>query len=261
MTVPELIFNVLAMGSPDWLVSGLGAMTTPAGPEFGWVGEWIGAYGPWAMIALLLASGFGIPIGEEVVNIPAGIFVGREQMAVVPAYLAAYFGVLGGDFLWFSICRFLGKSLLHRKWFKRFVHPRRLLQVKHQFDRRGAGVLVVARFIPGTRTPALTVAGIMHMPWKRFTIIEIILCSLTTTLQVTLGILIGRQIASASLKTTILTALGTVAGILAVTAIITWLVNARRRKEVKPRERVAWLKKFGRGKITTDNKEAASDPV
>ena len=179
-------------------------------------------------------------------------------MAVVPTYLAAYFGVLGGDFLWFSICRLLGKSLLHRKWFKRLVHPRRLLQVKHQFDRKGAGVLVVARFIPGTRTPALTVAGIMHMPWRRFTAIELVLCAVTTTLQVTLGILIGRQIASSSLKTAILTALGTVAAILALTAIITWLVNSRRRKETKPRERMAWLKKFGPGKVTTDHKQATS---
>ena len=37
-------------------------------------------YGWMAMIALLLASGFGIPIGEELVNVPAGIFVGRGEM-------------------------------------------------------------------------------------------------------------------------------------------------------------------------------------
>lgn len=204
--------------------------------------EFIREYGPWAMIALLLASGVGIPIGEEVVNIPAGIFVGRGDLAITSTYIAAYVGVLGGDYLWFSICRTLGKKVLHRRWFKKLAHPKKLLQVKHQFDRRGAGVLVLARFIPGTRSPALTVAGILHMPWKKFTIIELIMCAVTTSLQVTLGILIGRQIAGESLSTTIFTALGVVAGIIALTSIVSWLVSGRRSSGPKPREKMAWLR-------------------
>ena len=204
--------------------------------------EFIREYGPWAMIALLLASGVGIPIGEEVVNIPAGIFVGRGDLAITSTYIAAYVGVLGGDYLWFSICRTLGKKVLHRRWFKKLAHPKKLLQVKHQFDRRGAGVLILARFIPGTRSPALTVAGILHMPWKKFTIIELIMCLVTTSLQVTLGILIGRQIAGESLSTTIFTALGVVAGIIALTSIVSWFVSGRRKSGPKPREKMSWLR-------------------
>ena len=92
------------------------------------VHQFLGDFGWMAMIALLLASGFGVPIGEEVVNVPAGIFVGQGEMVAWKTFLAAYVGVLGGDFLWFSICRHFGKRLLHRKWFRRFVHPRRLLE-------------------------------------------------------------------------------------------------------------------------------------
>ena len=210
--------------------------------------EFIKAYGPWAMIGLLLASGIGIPIGEEVVNIPAGIFVGRGDLAITPTFIAAYVGVLGGDYLWFSICRTLGRKILHRRWFKKLAHPRKLLQVKHQFDRRGAGVLVIARFIPGTRSPALTVAGILHMPWKKFTIIELIMCAVTTSLQVTLGILIGRQIAGESLSTTIFTALGVVAGIIALTSIVSWWISGRRKSGPKPREKMSWLRAMSKEK-------------
>ena len=246
MTVPELLTTVLAHGLPDGLAMGIGALTPALDPSSGPFDSFIGEYGPLAMIVLLFASGFGIPIGEEVVNIPAGIFVGQGELAPGSAYLAAYIGVLGGDFIWFSLCRFLGKSLLRRKWFKRLAHPRRLLQVKHKFDRRGGWVLVIARFIPGTRTPALTVAGIMHMPWRSFTLIELGLCAVTTSLQVTLGVLIGRRIAGQSLEATVLTALATVAAILATTALITWLVNRRRKNTPSPRERMAWLKSFRR---------------
>ena len=36
-----------------------------------------GPYGPWVVFVLLLASGVGIPIGEEVVNIPAGFLIAK----------------------------------------------------------------------------------------------------------------------------------------------------------------------------------------
>ena len=65
--------------------------------------NFLGQYGWLAMIVLLLASGVGIPIGEELVNVPAGIFVGKGEMPVWSTFLAAYVGVLGGDFLWFWI--------------------------------------------------------------------------------------------------------------------------------------------------------------
>ena len=242
--MPELLPTLLASGNLEWLLEGTGTLVPTIDPTTGRVGSFIGNYGPWAMIVLLLASGFGIPIGEEVVNIPAGIFVGQGELAPAPAYLAAYLGVLGGDYIWFGICRLLGKSLLHRKWFKRLVHPRRLLQVKHKFDRRGGWVLVVARFIPGTRTPALTIAGIMHMPWRSFTMIELMLCAVTTSMQVTIGVMIGKQIAGQSLQTTIFTALAAVAVILSLSAVATWLINRRKKSGPSPRERVAWLRRF-----------------
>lgn len=204
----------------------------------------LGDYGWLAMIVLLLASGVGIPIGEELVNVPAGMFVGRGEMALVPTFLAAYAGVLGGDFLWFWICGRFGRRLLHLRWFRRFVHPRRLLQAKHQFDRRGPGMLMVARFIPGTRSPALTIAALMHMPWRKFVVVELICCAMTTPLQVCLGILIGRGLAGQSLPTVIFTALGVVAGIVALTALANWWIASRRRHTGRtPRAPISWLRR------------------
>ena len=212
------------------------------------VHQFLGDFGWMAMIALLLASGFGVPIGEEVVNVPAGIFVGQGEMVAWKTFLAAYVGVLGGDFLWFSICRHFGKRLLHRKWFRRFVHPRRLLEAKHQFDRRGGGMLVIARFIPGTRSPALTIAALMHMSWRKFTIVEIICCALATPIQVGAGILIGRGLAGSSLPKVLFFAFAVIATIIATTALFHWwLSNRHRRNGRAPRARVRWL----RGKQST----------
>ena len=207
--------------------------------------NFLGEFGWMAMIALLLASGFGVPIGEELVNVPAGIFVGRGEMPIWSTFAAAYIGVLGGDFLWFTICGRFGRRLLGVRWFRRMIHPRRLLQVKHQWDRRGAGVLLIARFIPGTRSPALTIAALMHMPWRKFIPVEIVCCAITTPIQVFLGILIGRELAGESLPTVVFTALGGVAGIIALTALVNWLLASRRRGSgPPPRARAAWLRNY-----------------
>ena len=66
--------------------------------ELGPFGAFLENFGPLAMIVLLFASGVGIPIGEEVVNVPAGILVGRGVMSPIPVFIAAYIGVLGCDF-------------------------------------------------------------------------------------------------------------------------------------------------------------------
>lgn len=210
--------------------------------ELGPFGELLDNYGPLAMIVLLLASGFGIPIGEEVVNIPAGILVGQGTMHPLPVFIAAYLGVLGGDFLWFSICRHFGKRLLRQRWFRRFIHPRRLLEAKHEFDRKGGGMLILARFIPGARSPALTISALLRMSWGKFAAIEFLVCLFTVPFQVFLGYLIGRELAGSSLKTALFTGLAVVAGIIALTAIINWWRLTRKRTGRAPRARQRWLR-------------------
>ena len=104
-------------------------------------------------------------------------------------------------------------------------------------------MLVIARFIPGTRSPALTIAALMRMNWKRFTIVEIICCAITTPLQVGAGILIGRGLAGTSLPKVLFATFGIVAGIIALTALANWWLASRRRKSGRaPRARVRWLR-------------------
>ena len=115
-------------------------------------------YLPWIVLALLLASGFGIPIGEDIVIIPAGVIIGEQMLGAgiwVPTLIAAVVGVATADMLWFTWCSKFGTRLLHRRFIRRFLHPKRLLQAKHQIDKRGAWFIVAARFIPGSRTPAI----------------------------------------------------------------------------------------------------------
>ncbi|MBC8310109.1 MAG: DedA family protein [Planctomycetes bacterium] len=201
-------------------------------------------WGPWVVFGLLLLSGIGIPLGEDIIIIPAGILVQQEALPLWPTLVAAYFGVVCGDLLWFIVCSKLGTRLLHKKWFKRFVHPRRMLQVKYQFDVRGIWVIVLARFIPASRTTTITVAGIMHMKFWKFAVATIICCLLTAPMQLFAGWWIGKSLQSESIVETIFRLLGLVMVVFGlVWAYRLWSQHRRSGRRV-PRAKVSWLRRF-----------------
>ena len=201
-------------------------------------------YGPIAVFALLMLSGFGIPLGEDFVVIPAGILIARGEFPLVATMLSAYFGVVIADFLWFWIISRYGTLLLHKRGFRRMVHPRRLLQAKHQLDRHGAWMIVFARFIPGSRASAITVAGMLHMPFWKFALATASCVLLTVPLQLGLGMLIEKGLGTEDTAQTFLRLFGLVMLLLAVLMFWKMYRNYRANRKGAPRARAAWLRRF-----------------
>ncbi|MGA1057361.1 MAG: DedA family protein [Phycisphaerales bacterium] len=207
-------------------------------------GPALGAWSPLIVLGLLLLSGFGIPVSEDVVNLPAGILIGQGAWPAIPILIACYVGVIAGDAIWFFNLRTFGTPLLHRRWFKRFVHPKRLLQVKHQIDRRGPWVLVAARFIPGARSPVLTASALLHMPWRSFLIVEFVCCLFTVPMQVGVGYMIGRHLGSDDLAGTVTLVAAVIVGVLLVSAAIPAVLQAWQSKHPLPRAKADWLRRY-----------------
>jgi len=201
-------------------------------------------FGPYAVFVLLMLSGIGLSLSEDLIVIPAGVLVGGGEMDFWPTLGAAYLGVVLSDCLWFTICRRYGTPLLHKRWFKRLVHPRRLLEAKHEMEQRGAWVVVIARFIPGSRTTTITVAGMLHMPFWKFAVVTACCVCLSAPLQLGAGILIARGTNSYELTEQIQAIVGVIMFVFALTLLINVLRKRRRKKSRAPRARVRWLKRF-----------------
>jgi len=208
-----------------------------------WI-EQILALGPWVEFGLLLLSGVGIPLGEDIIIIPAGYLVGLGELPLVPVLVAAYFGVVIGDILWFIVCTKLGTRMLHKKWFKRIVHPRRMLQLKYQFDVRGAWVIVLARFIPASRTTTITVAGLMHMNFWKFAIATSVCVLITAPMQVFAGWWIAQSLQAESTIEVIVRLLGLVMVVIAIIWVYRLWLNHRKSGKRVPRARASWLRRF-----------------
>lgn len=205
----------------------------------------IEVYGPLAVFLLLMLSGIGIPLSEDLVVIPAGLFVGNGELPLWPTLLAAYCGVVGSDLLWFLICHRYGSHLLHRRWFKRLVHPRRLLEAKYQIERHGAWVIVMARFIPASRTPTITISGLLHLPLWRFALATAACVLVTAPLQLGLGFLIARGLGTQKTADLVAYVLAAVALVTAVVLARRWWLQQRRATAHRmPRARAVWLRRF-----------------
>jgi membrane protein DedA with SNARE-associated domain len=204
-------------------------------------------YLPWVVLGLLLASSIGIPIGEDIVIIPAGVLIGEQMLGTevwVPTLIAAIVGVGTADVLWFTWCSLFGTRLLHRRFIRRMLHPKRLLQAKHQIDLRGVWFIVAARFIPGSRTPAITVAGLMHLRFWRFAIATCLCVLVTAPMQLGAGILVGYGLASRSAFGTIQWIIAGLVLAVVVSAVVIVFAKSRKGGMVPPRARASWLRRY-----------------
>ena len=238
-----LLAAVALLGAAD----GDAAASTAAG------GKWAQAiieWGPWAIFAAFVISGVGLHITEDFILIPAGYIAFEHHDGMgwfIRSGIAAYLGIVLGDALWLYVCRNWAAQLLHTKWFKRMIHPRRLLEVKHQIDERGAWVLVAARFVPGTRTPVLTMSGLLHMPWWKFFAAELPTTAITVPLQMLIGVGVakmGEGVHDTAHKVIIM-----VAAAVVLLGLSVWLhayLSARRKRQKTPRSPAKWLRVFRR---------------
>jgi membrane protein DedA with SNARE-associated domain len=235
----------LVLGQATDAAAGTGA---PAGAAEAspWL-QLISQYGAIFIFVAFIVCGVGLHVSEDFLLIPAGVAIYEGHMTWTETLLAAYFGLVIGDTLWIWVCRNYGTRLIHSKRFLRMMHPRKLLEAKRAMEERGATVLILARFIPGTRTPVLTMTGLLHMPWWKFLAVELTTVAITAPVQISIGWL-GKAGYDRAKDVGSIVTFG-IAGIALTVALVVayrWWKQAKARKGPRPRAPVAWLRTFGR---------------
>lgn len=240
---------------PLLLAQATDAATAAASSESTGTLEWLKTQGPllvqeygaWFIFVAFIVCGIGLHISEDFLLIPAGALIFHGHMGWAETLLAAYFGLVIGDSGWIWVCRTYGTRLVHSKRFKRMMHPRRLLEAKYAMEQRGAVVLILARFIPGTRTPVLTMTGILQLAWWKFLAVELTTVAVTVPVQVGIGYVgaVGYEHAK-NLGNVVTLSLAGVALVVAGVIGFRWWKQAKARKGPRPRAPVAWLRTFGR---------------
>jgi membrane-associated protein len=231
-----------------------------AAPEASTLREWgsrLVEYGPIAIFAAFVISGIGLHLSEDFILVPAGIFAYEQYVQTgswswfVQASLAAWLGIVVGDAGWIWICRHFGGKLLGWRTFRKLIGPRTLLEVKYEMDRRGAWALLIARFIPGARTPMVTMSGVMQLSWWKILAVEAAGVLITAPLQIGIGVgvaKIGSQFESAAHRWILY--IGATLAVVGLMAVAHVAISRRRGKHRPPRAPMQWLSGFAKRAIT-----------
>ncbi|GIW82667.1 MAG: hypothetical protein KatS3mg105_4474 [Gemmatales bacterium] len=132
---------------------------------------------------LIIATGLGAPIPEELPIVAAGVMVGHASAdpdlpmfdgptgatlrwwIMLPLCIVAV--VIGDTFL-YLMGRFFGQRLLEKKWVRKLLPDEKKKRIEENFKQYGVLVLLFARFLPTIRSPIFIMAGVSRMPYSPF---------------------------------------------------------------------------------------------
>lgn len=147
------------------------------------------------IVVFLVLTGCGLPIPEEVAFVLAGVLSAEGHLYWPAALAACLIGSILGDSVMYWIGRRWGDSLLS-------AHPRLswMLQAKRekQFEEavshHAFKVMFLSRFLIGIRGPVYVAAGAVHVPYRKFLLIDMTCALLVVTLFFTLAYWFGDNV-------------------------------------------------------------------
>lgn len=120
---------------------------------------------PMAIAAFLFGGGF---VSEDLTCVSAGVLITKGIVPKFLAMLACTLGVWTSD----SLLYFWGwlgrRGLMERAPLRWIVKPEQLQRSARLFERHGAKLLILSRFMPGSRVALYVAAGALHYPYSRF---------------------------------------------------------------------------------------------
>ena len=121
-----------------------------------------------SLVILFLLIATATLVSEDLTCITVGVLVARGTIGFVPGTVACIVGIFAGDVLLYLAGRHVGRRVIALAPFRFFVRPRQLEAHAEWFERRGAVVVGVSRFLPGTRLATYLAAGILRARFLSF---------------------------------------------------------------------------------------------
>ncbi len=193
--------------------------------QYAYQPEWVYA----AVIGMMLASGFGLPLPEEVTLISLGVlaFMGTRPDLFPPpeaglkavnmhhAALIAFTAVILSDSLIYCLGKIWGRKILYHDKMRRLVSVESLNKVEEQTKRYGMIAVFAFRFTPGVRFPGHLACGAMKIEYWKFLLVDSFAALISVPTQIYLVAIYGEPIINflKEVKVVIFIALGTVVSV------------------------------------------------
>lgn len=151
-------------------------------------------YGYWAVFLGILLENLGIPLPGETITIAGGFLAGSGELnywfvlgsAIAGAFLGGNCGYFIGKYGGWPLLLGLGRIFR--------IKEEKLLEIKSQFSENAGKTVFIGRFIALLRIFASPLAGIVQMPFLKFTAYNLAGATLWGSVMVTLAFFAGRLV-------------------------------------------------------------------
>src|SRR5262249_40036839 len=138
-------------------------------------------------------------VSEDLTCIGAGFAAAQGRISLGLAVFACFLGIFVGDILLFLAGRYLGRPAIQRMPLKWFVRAEDVERASAWFTRRGGGVILISRFVPGMRLPTYFAAGLLNTNFLWFALYFSFAAAIWTPLLVGLSRGLGAEVLKSAL--------------------------------------------------------------
>jgi membrane protein DedA with SNARE-associated domain len=156
--------------------------------------QFIDQYGYIAVALLVAIESMGVPLPGETALITAAAFAATGCVSAVGVAIAATVGTVVGGTGGYWLGRWRGKTLLARYGHWIWLNERRVQRAESYFRRHGMKTVFFGRYVVLLRIIGSLLAGVMHMPFARFSIVNFAGGALWAVTFTILGYLFGENL-------------------------------------------------------------------
>jgi membrane-associated protein len=128
-------------------------------------------------------------VPSETVLITAAALAASGRLDLAAVFFAAAGGAALGDNAAYVIGRISSPTV------RRLTRARRaqagMRWAERELRQRGATIIIVSRFVPGGRTGTMLAAGVTHLRWRRFVVLDLVAAVLWAAYGSVLGVVGG----------------------------------------------------------------------
>ncbi|MFL6414990.1 MAG: VTT domain-containing protein [Bryobacteraceae bacterium] len=202
----------------------------------------------------ILAVAFGVPLPADPLMLVMGAMVGNRGYYFFPVLLCAVVAALIGDSVWYGLGRFKGHSVLAFLCKLSLEPDTCVRKTESTFAKRGAGALVLAKFVPGMSLVSVALAGVSRLSYWRFLLADAAGSMLWAAAYLIVGRIFYRQVDS------VVSAVGLFgrrAGLIVVTLLVIYIL-------MKYLQRWRFMRTLRTNRVTPEEAQAllqGGDPI
>ncbi len=145
----------------------------------------------WMKLLILAASTL---VSEDLTTISAGVLASQGSVKLTTAMLGCFLGIFVGDGLLYLVGLLIGKPALKLPILRNMLNEEKVNRCARWFEKNGMAVVLLSRFIPGTRLPTYFAAGMLGARARYFLIAAAVAVGVWTPLLIGAAWVFGDQV-------------------------------------------------------------------